>query len=130
MLTFLFDAVFSDGSFITQNEDDVSLITPGKNCFYDVLQRIDEVVTFELFDHEHSYAVDLRDGHFEIDGLLFQAHDPDIRFPPDAKFRLVYFKRNRIHHCGGEITGIDTVFHVGWQTTIDGKNYKQTISVS
>jgi hypothetical protein len=134
MLKYLFQANFKDGSFIQQTQADESATTPGKNCFHDVKQRIDDVVSFGFFSDEtpNTYVVDLTDGHFEVNGTPFTAQDPSgEKLPSDAKFRLVYFKR----HCHGfnvdlQEVSHDLAFHLGWQvTTPDGKNIQQTIAI-
>lgn len=133
MLPFLFQANFRTGDFIQQTHADESPITPGKNCFYDVKQRIDDVASFGFFSDEHpnTYAVDLSDGHFEINGVQFTAQDPSLK-ASDAKpvYRLVYFKQNRIDRDSTTTqTKHYVCFHLGWQyTTEDGRNVQQTIA--
>lgn len=130
-LKYLFECHFADGTVISQTPEDVSANTPGKNAFYDVLQRMDEVVLFGLISDDHAYAVDLQTG-------WFQANHADFAVPNDLpegehKFRLVYFRRNfQTVAVGGELPeelSHIVEYHIGWQTTIDGKNYQQTIKV-
>lgn len=128
-LTHLFECHFSDGTVITQSPEDVSSIDPNKSAFYDVLQRIDEVEVFAICSAEHIYVVDLRDGHFEIDGVPFSAHDGNDH-PENCKFRLIYFRRNwQTVILGQEGTIHEVQYHIGWQTTVDGKNIQRTIAV-
>ena len=128
-LKYLFECHLADGTIIRQTPEDVSAHTPGKNAFYDVLQRIDEVVLFGLIAEENAYAVDLRTG-------WFQANCADFCIPNDLpegdhKFRLIYFRRNfHTVMMGGELPEElkhIVEYHIGWQTTVDGKNYQQTI---
>lgn len=127
---FFFEAHFRDGSFIQQKPDDQSLTTPGKNAFFDVLARIDDVLVFGLFSNGYAETVAcvyLQDGHFEINGIPFTTQDPRVDLT-GAKLRLIYFKRH--HHTvtsGQEIHDIE--YHIGWQTTINGQNYQQTIAI-
>lgn len=131
MLQWLFQANLKDGTFIQQDHSDLSQTTPGKNAFYDVLQRIQDVESFGLFseDFPYVYAVDLRDGHFEVNGIPFFAHEPtlDLTLSP---LRLIYYRTERRHFStGGNELASETFYNFGWQTTIDGKNHQQTIQV-
>jgi len=125
----LFEAHLHSGEVIIQTAEDKSTVAEDKNCFHDVLQRIDEVAFFGLYGDDHTYVVDLRDGHFEIDGLAFNTGDPSVSLPPDTKYRLIYFKRTNLHFVGMEQVGADVEYHIGWQTTVDGKNVQTTIGV-
>jgi hypothetical protein len=130
-LTYLFTCRFTDGSVIQQTPEDVSRLDASCSAFYDVLQRIDEVESFIIkkYDAPHTYMVDLRDGHFEIDGVPFFVSSEEL--PGEAKFRLIYFHRHQ-HNQGqsmmGDVSSI--AYHIGWQTTIDGKNFRTMISVN
>ena len=130
MITYLFKCQFKDGTCLEQTEEDVSQTTPGKNAFFDVLERIDDVVAFEIindFDY-HSLKVDLQDGHFESNGIAFNAFPFDYPGRLDQPFRLVYFLRHT--HTMGQYGEDHTVeYHIGWEILINGKNYRQTISV-
>jgi hypothetical protein len=132
-LGYLFECHFSDGTMLQQTAEDVSQIASSeehKSAFYDVMQRIDDVIVFGIVDPNHTYSVDLRDGHFEIDGLAFTIHDKED-LPPDAKYRLVYFRRRTEAVTLGYVQAqtSSVAYHIGWQTTVDGKNYQKTIAV-
>jgi hypothetical protein len=133
MLKYLFEAHFKDDTLIQQSPDDISKIDPTKSAFYDVLQREDDLIAFGLYSNEtsYTYAVDLRDSHFEINKVPFFASDA-LNLPRETKFRLIYFRQVRRHfHVGTlEPQGIDTSFHIGWQTTVDGKNYQHIIATA
>lgn len=43
-LAYLFECHLKDGTMIQQTPEDVSVIDPAKSAFYDVLQRINDVV--------------------------------------------------------------------------------------
>lgn len=134
-MAFQFEAHLSNGEVYQQNPKDQSITTEGRNCFYDIMQRIDEVEVFGLFsdDCPETWAVDLRDGHFQHNGIPFQAGDPSLEVPVDEKRRLIYFKRHthtvQLGTALPEELAHSITYHIGWQVTIDGKNYKQTISV-
>lgn len=91
-LFYLFEADFNDGTTYIQGTDDESIDTPGKNAFYDILQREDEVIRFHMVGQGHRYTVDLRDGHFEVDGVPFEIHDQMLA---PLNLRLVYWKEMR-----------------------------------
>ena len=131
-LKYLFEAHFRDDSVVEQTQDDRSATVEGKNAFYDVLQRISEVQTLSLTDGEIIASVDLTSGLFSLNGFTFQAGDPSIPNLKNATgFRLIYFKRHRHHFSqDGTEQGHEIEYHIGWQTTIDGKNYQQTIAVT
>src|ERR1700691_4542165 len=84
-LKYLFEAHFINGDVITQDQKDESPTTPGKNCFHAVLERLNEVTFFGLFSDEdpNIYAVDLRTGQFSVNGVMFSAQDPRIKFADD-----------------------------------------------
>lgn len=129
-LKYLFEAHLSDGTVIQQTPQDVSRIEPGRSAFYDVQQRIADIKYFGLFSENATYLVDLTDGHFEIDGKPFHVRDPQMPVQEGTIYRLIYFRRHQVHfNLGLEEIGHDIQFFLGWQTTIDGKNYQQTIVV-
>ena len=128
-LAYLFECHFNDRTFIQQTQEDASTTTPGKNAFYDVLQRINDVVAFGVFNDDHAYVVDLRDGHFDIDGVPFKAEPFDFPTGHDQPYRLIYFKRHTHSVTLGQDGEDHTIgYYLGWQITVDGKNYQQTIS--
>lgn len=126
--TYLFKALFTDGTSIQQTPEDISSITEGKNCFYDVLQRLDDVEVFALHSDCTSVVVDITTGTFAINGVEFNAIGSD-EFPHDAKRRLIYFRRHQHTFEQGEELSHETEYHIGFQTTVDGKNIQQTIAV-
>lgn len=129
-LTHLFECHFADESVLIQSPDDISTIDPTRSAFYDVQQRLDEVIVFGVCSADHTFVVDLRDGHFEIDGVPFDVHGDDDLPEGDHKYRLVYFRRNwQTVNVGTGEQFHEMHYFVGWQTTINGKNYQRTISV-
>ena len=129
--THLFIAEYKDGKQYEQGDLDQSLQDENKNAFYDIFYKpikpLEDLIRFSLSGNDHTYTVDLRDGHFEIDGVPFKQHEEDFLID----FRLIYFRRHLVHTViGGEKHGQQTrefEYHLGWQTTFKGKNYKQTI---
>ena len=131
-LTYLFECHFSDGTFLQQTKEDVSKTDPTKSAFFDVVNSKQEVTVFGLYNDTNTLIVDLRDGHFEVNGVPFNFHAEHYPEQP-TEFRLIYFHRHRHTVTMGQpTTELDhTVeYHCGWQTTVNGKNYQQTIAVS
>jgi hypothetical protein len=136
-LSYLFEAHFNDGTMIQQTPEDVSKIDSAKSAYFDVMQRLSDVVVFGIFNDDHSYVVDLRDGHFEIDGVPFKVTsaagpEEEMEIPADQKFELVYFRRHiHITAVGAELPvelSHTVDYHLGWTTVIDGKELRRTIS--
>lgn len=130
-LKYLFECHFNDGTRLLQTPEDVSSIDPTRSAFYDVVQRLVDVDAFVLTEPGvTSLIVDLKTGIFSLNGVPFLASNPSQVIPPNSKFRLVYFRRHtHNHNMGGEEIGHEIEYHLGWQTTVDGKNYQQTIAI-
>lgn len=83
MLKYLFKVEFKDGTTYLQNPEDISVSGKlGESCYFDIKDK--DIKTFSLIG-EHTYLVDLTDGHFEIDGIPFKIRNKDLN-----NFRLVY----------------------------------------
>jgi len=63
-MKYLFKAILKDGSLIEQTQEDKSSHTENRNCFYDVLQKMDEVIGFGMENTENNdqYWVNLQNG--------------------------------------------------------------------
>lgn len=140
-MKYLFTATFADGSTIEQTPDDKSTIEPEKRSqFYDVLKLAEtkELVRFELRLREHAiagptgvpterYAVDLRDGHFEVNGVPFRMHEDSV-----VGFELIYFRQhthsfNQTQHTTREVSH-DIVFRIGWKLK-GNQNYQRVMQI-
>ncbi len=131
MHKFLFEVTLSDGSMIQESSDDKSQSTEGKNAFYDVLQRMDDVKYFCLRDScNHTLSIDLTSGQFELNGQVFGAQDPSFDLPPNTQRRLIYFRRVHQFLCTDGSSGTRIEYHCGWQATVEGKNHQITVSVT
>jgi hypothetical protein len=126
-----FYAQFNDGTLFAQDENDVHPTKQDKSSFTYLLEEAvlhDGIASFWLDGNGRNYLVDLKDGHFEIDGTRFNAHEQDLA-PKDL--RLVYFRRHthKMNIYGMEVAH-DVEYFLGWQMTDDeGKNHQQTISI-
>lgn len=149
LLTYTFGVHFKDGSEYFQTPEDVSVLGPEHgSAFSDIKDRLDDVELFQIEGNGQRVLVDLRDGHFEFNGVPMRVGDPSLVVRGDTQRRLVYFRRvtqsrghdyqcvghrpdgSPIWQASGEprtVTGIE--HHVGWQVTIDGKNHKVTIAL-
>ncbi len=56
--------------------DDHSTPTPGDHAFHHVMQQMEDVAHIGPDNDEHTYAVELTDDHFEIDGVDSKYQDP------------------------------------------------------
>lgn len=155
-LKYLFEAEYADGETIVQPDDNVSRLQPEfdkdgwrPSAFYDVQEKAKQVdlVRFSLIGEGHRYSVDLQDGHFEIDGLPFQAHPQGLHVYHTAEnpLRLIFFRETTRHTTldltanqrgDYEISGLEhsdpvvSRYIIGWQTLTDkGENIQQTIAV-
>jgi hypothetical protein len=116
-LKYLFTAIYNDGSTYKQTADDKSLIDPEKRSqFFDVLQLAEKktLIAFTLAGEGHEYGVDLRDGHFEIDGVPFRMHETE-----EYGFELIFFRQhthsfNQTREKDVEVSH-DIVYRMGWK---------------
>ncbi|TAK94512.1 hypothetical protein EPO05_06280 [Patescibacteria group bacterium] len=137
-LCYLFGCRFSDGTEYFQSLDDVSVFDARRSAFYDLCQHAengdslcdengsclvrDDIEYFALIGEDEGrkpgamYAVDLRDGHFEVDGRPFFVQIP----PTGAQLRLTYFRRVRRHFQGGCEVGAECEYHMGWKDINSG----------
>lgn len=137
-LKYLFQATYKDGTIYKQNLEDKSITEPEtRSCFYDV--NIDEVQTFFLFNDDHTYSVNLEDGHFEVDGVPFFMHEAHVKelengrkiFMELKDFRLIFYRQHTHNFNASTQQEIshEIVYRFGWQCTVDGKNYQQIMQL-
>lgn len=142
MSRFLFKAYFADGTVYEQGEADTSLYHPEKSSFFDVLVLSKEengvmqnpILRFELTNGTNTYAVNLGDGSFELNGLpFFMMNCPEIsEHLPLVNYRLIFFKRitkvfnPAMLHSYGE----RCMYNFGWQANdAFGNNKKQIMTI-
>ncbi len=144
-LRYLFEAHLQDGTIIKQTLADTSTAEPlMRSAYYDVAQQIDNVILFGLYNDKNSYVVDLRDGHFEINGIPFSAQpvtSPCIS--EGGKFKLIYFRDHQQELVVNASVGDDNSvsqnytsgshshqYRMGWEyTDPNNKIYTQTIVI-
>lgn len=128
-----YTATFEDGTQIVQDHTDengdVSLTTETGSRFTDVLAKSEEspLVSFVVHNENFSFGVDLTDGHFEINGIGFYQHRPDLNNYKD--FRIIYYRtvKHEINQGTGEHTAEIIGYGLGWQVTHNGKNEKREL---
>ena len=132
-----YTAVFEDGTVIEQDRNDENgdrslTRTDGTGSrFTDVLEKEKEskLISFVIHNDNYSLGVDLRDGHFELNGVPFFQHRPDQDNYKD--FRIIYYRSvQRVMNQNGEqLSGSATSYTVGWQVTHNGKNVQRIVSI-
>lgn len=143
MLKYLFKSEFSDGTTFTQTQEDVSKIDPTRSAFYDILESKSKIKKFTLSKFFEHYSVNLETGEFEINGVTFEVETgkpPPIidGHPPELK--LIYYRQHKqkmnvtVDTESGIVTNAtpgsdDITYFIGWETTINGKNYKKIIGI-
>lgn len=129
-----YTATFEDGSTIEYNcnipDDDKSLTTEGGSRFTDVLKKGEKspLVSFVMHNEQLSFGVDLVDGHFEINGVGFYQHRPDLT--PYQDFRIIYYRtvERVMSQDGTEISAQVKGYNIGWQVTYNGENIQRTMT--
>lgn len=130
MLKYLFEAEFQDGSRIMQDHKDTSSQDPKRSQFYDVLEKDKEtaITKFAINGDGKYLLVDLADGMFYLNDIPLKCHEnlPD----PTAPKRLIFY-RQHTHQTNWEGVELshEVEYCIGWQTTIKGKNYKETLTL-
>lgn len=118
-LKYLFTAYYLDQSSYRQTSEDISITAPGKSCYYDIDHE--KLTKFELSDGINFHSVDLTNGSFTVNGFNFEINKPDF---PLGRLRLIYYRKNTVILGQG---GVDVVYNIGWQTTVNGENIKRII---
>lgn len=154
-LKYLFEAEFVDGEILLQPEDNKSRVHKmdaegyQPSAFRDVLDKEKKVRLreFHLVGEGHRYTVNLEDGHFEIDGIPFVAHQQGLRVwsTKDDPLRIIFFRETKQEQNltfrmdgegGSELESVEngeryvSRYFIGWQTKLaNGENIQQTIAV-
>ena len=129
-LKYPFVAVYNDGTYFQQPLNDKSKDKEGKSAFSDVDH--DKLIKFFIAGENYAYGVDLRDGHFEVNGIPFFMHS-DLDGMKD--FKLIYFRDIRRHFNqsnNGEKpkqVAMDIIYQIGWKCIINGKEQERVMEV-
>jgi hypothetical protein len=126
----LFVATFADGSQIFQNAEDVGQCE-GKNCYFDVLQKELDVPLICFVRGGEGYptiGVDLRDGHFEINGIPFFLHEEPLKDFRLFQTRHVTARRAMPFNAPPE-DSLEHGYILGWETEYQGEIVKRVIKI-
>lgn len=129
MLKYLFTAHYNDGTTYEQNEEDRSTKEPEKrSCFFDVDHS--KLERFTLKGGGQEYTVDLTDGHFEINGVPFLAHEEE----GVKDIRLIFWRKHKHSfnqkvdgHSLPEETSHTMSYIIGWQGKHADKNIQRFV---
>ncbi len=129
-MKYLFTVLLTNGEYIEQTVEDLSNKASYKSTFYDVLEETktgNKPVMFCLVGEGNDYLVDLRDGHFEVNGQSVYLHEHDKRF---TDYRLIYYRKiTKFYNLVFEEILEETAFYFGWQATIDGGNIERVMFI-
>lgn len=129
-LKYLFSVWYIDGFEFNQTPEDKSLKHKGKSCYTDALEFEKEhgkMIAFALENEDRFIAVDLLSGIFNVDGKdVILGRDT----PENGEFRPIFFREHH-HKFNAQMEEQDhtVTYYLGWQTTIDGKNYQEMMGV-
>ena len=157
LLKYRWIAEYYDGETLEEPEDDLSRIypyDPETNFQPSAYRDIDmgRLVKFHLFGTTEDvvnerWAVDLRDGHFEHNGVPFIIHpqflDADTLYIP-SNLELVFFREKRLERDVESTVQEDGTtkeetksireyvnrYFFGWKQNIDGKSHTYTVGVA
>ncbi len=129
-MKYLFEAHFKDGSIIVQDEKDQSIFDSNRSAYYDVsVKGVENIAFFGLASPDHTYVVDLVDGHFEVDGVAFNMMPSELAWMiPGGTFNLIYWRDHQHTYGQGQETEHKMQWRFGWRY-IDptGRGYNQTM---
>ena len=127
MLDFIFIAELFNGTIYKQTPADISLTTPGRSAYYDIKDT--KIKRFSLVGKGHIFTIDLETGNLEVDGNKIYTKRP----PERSELRLIYYRQVQQHmQVGIEQDKMLTPtmrYYIGWQTTVNDKNYKFEIGL-
>lgn len=129
VLKYHFTAKFKDGTSYIQNQWDQSELEKTRSCFYDVLQREEQIKTFSITDGKNVFLVDVRDGRFEVNGTSFYMHDRDM---PLTNMRLIFYRQRyvSVNYPSMDNEGRETIYCIGWQANDEkGNNIKRIMEI-
>lgn len=140
MLHYLFTAHFTDDTSIQQTQEDVSAVSPTGSAFTDVKLALDsgkQLASFTLVEQvegeerePNSYTVDLLTGQFIINTAPVWLIPEGLEQDP-TEFRVIYWRQHShdINVMTGQEVAHTIRFVLGWQCTVNEKNYQQTITL-
>lgn len=138
MLKYIFIAEFDDGTFYTQDEQDIAKIAKQGSAFTDVLelQKDKKLIAFTIICHDKSeettLSLSLISGRFILNGkeLIVEGDKPVPINDPD--YRLIFYRQHQhdFNPESQEETAHRVTYFIGWQTTVDEKNYQSVVGIT
>ena len=130
-MKYQFIARLKDGKDFRQDPEDRHPTKPDKSSYTHLMEEAEVhggIVLFQLIGKDHIYLVDLRDGHFEIDGIAFESQGKNYMLKPN-NLELVYYRdiTRKFNHWLE--TETETRFRFGWKMKDGDKVYQQTVSI-
>ena len=133
MIEYLFTAYFDDEHIIEQNKEDKSILEKGMSSFRDVAlyAQNHKLIKFELKRKNVAVSVDLIQGTFNMNGVDFIASPVQSFEENDLNFRLIYFREHTQNYESKTLNEQShfVKYFIGWQLTVNGKNYQQLIGI-
>lgn len=143
MLKYLFKAEFTDGTFIQQTQEDVSLLKNGRNQWYDVVNIGKPVRRLTYYEQKFwnptVISVDLNTGLFELNGkqvfteeiktkkgepVIIKSREP-IRYMNVKQHASATYNTKTGGFTNVKGAGEERIFYIGWESG----NYRQVIGV-
>jgi hypothetical protein len=127
-LDYLFIAETLNGNIIKQDPTDKPKFSSWGSAFTDVVKE--HLKRFSLVGKGHIFTIDLQDGHFEVDGRKLYSPKEIL---PGAQLKLIYYRtisRNMRMGVDGKPLLPTVKYVIGWQYSLNGKNYKWEMGVN
>ncbi len=126
MLKYLFKAEFSDGTNITQTQEDASVLEKGRNQWYDVLNSDKEVTKITYYEQKiwnpTVISVDLITGNFELNEVRVYSEPVKTKVKrKPVRFMLVQQHANATYNTKTGVfkkikpIGEERIFYIGWE---------------
>lgn len=123
--------LFTDIQFKSGDLKEDNPLFEGKpELFTEMMENKVPLISFVIHSDEQMVGVDLRDGHFEINGIPFWQHRQDMLQYKD--FRVIYY-RTVSHNmdANNNYNNSEIIcYAIGWQTTnAKGENVQSVVLV-
>ncbi len=134
MLKYIFSAEFDDGvTYIQTQEDKATLVEKG-SCFTDILelQKEKKLIKFQIYGENICLSVNLLTGRFALNNfeMIVEGDKPVPINDPD--YRLIFYRQHQhdFNPESQEETAHRVTYFIGWQTTVDEKNYQSVVGIT
>lgn len=94
-------------------------------------KNFSDIDSFEVFSKGYNVKVDLINGEIIVDGNSYdlEIDDSTKNKLKDLELKWINFRRNTVSYRMDGLKAKKTEYGIGFQTTIDGKNFKRFILV-